>query len=196
MAVSVGTTVAARREERERVLRVLRGQERALRARGLTRLALFGSIARGDIGPDSDVDLLIEVDAAHRFGLFAFLDLKNDLAGLLGRPVDLGFPDAMRPRLRAAVLGEAVEGVLIAAPRDPRIVLEQMLEAINDIAQILAGRSLQGLCRRSSDQACGGALHRDRLRGLAAPPAEPERSPPRDSVAENRRHRQRAATRR
>jgi predicted nucleotidyltransferase len=109
MAVSVVTTVAAGRKERERVLRVLRGQERALRARGLTRLALFGSIARGDLGPDSDVDLLIEVDAAHRFGLFAFLDLKNDLAGLLGRPVDLAFADAMRPRLRAAVLGEAVE---------------------------------------------------------------------------------------
>jgi predicted nucleotidyltransferase len=109
MAVSVDTTVATGREERERVLRVLRGHERALRARGLTRLALFGSIARGDLGTDSDVDLLIEVDAAHRFGLFAFLDLKNDLAGLLGRPVDLAFADALRPRLRAAVLRDAVD---------------------------------------------------------------------------------------
>jgi predicted nucleotidyltransferase len=73
------------------------------------RLALFGSTARGDRGPKSDVDLLIEVDAAQRFGLFAFLDLKNDLAGLLGRPVDLAFADAMRPRLRATVLRDAVE---------------------------------------------------------------------------------------
>lgn len=109
MAVSVETTTAGGRDERERVLRVLRGQERALRARGLTRLALFGSMARGDLGPDSDVDLLIEVDPERRFGLFAFLDLKDDLAGLLGRPVDLAFADAMRPRLRAAVLKDAVE---------------------------------------------------------------------------------------
>ena len=78
-------------------------------ARGLTRLALFGSTARGDLGPQSEVDLLIEVDHASPFGLFAFLDLKNDLSGLLGRPVDLAFADAMRPRLRDAVLRDAVE---------------------------------------------------------------------------------------
>jgi predicted nucleotidyltransferase len=78
-------------------------------ARGLTRLALFGSTARGDLGPESDVDLLIEVDAASRFGLFASLDLKDDLADLLGRPVDLAFADAMRPRMRAAVLRDVVD---------------------------------------------------------------------------------------
>lgn len=109
MAASTEITTAARFDERERVLKALRRHESELRARGVIRLALFGSTARGDVAPGSDVDLLIEVDAASRFGLFAFLDLKNDLAGLLDRPVDLAFPDAMRPRLRAAVLREAVE---------------------------------------------------------------------------------------
>jgi predicted nucleotidyltransferase len=109
MAVGVQTTTDAAHGERERVLRVLREQERELRARGLTRVALFGSTARGDLGPTSDVDLLIEVDGACRFGLFAFLDLEEDLAVLLGRPVDLAFPDAMGPRLRAAVLRDTVE---------------------------------------------------------------------------------------
>jgi predicted nucleotidyltransferase len=109
MAASTETATAARSDERERVLEILRGHESELRARGVNRLMLFGSTARGDVEPGSDVDLLIEVDAASRFGLFAFLDLKNDLAGLLGRPVDLAFPDAMRPRLRTAVLREAVE---------------------------------------------------------------------------------------
>jgi uncharacterized protein len=108
MAASVETITAAL-EERARVLGVLRGHERELRARGLTRLALFGSTALGDLGPSSDVDLLIEVDPAHPFGLFAFVDLKADLAAILGRPVDLAFPDAMRPRLREAVLRDAVE---------------------------------------------------------------------------------------
>jgi hypothetical protein len=42
--------------ERERVLRILRQQEPTLRARGVTRLRLFGSMARGEAGPDSDVD--------------------------------------------------------------------------------------------------------------------------------------------
>ncbi len=96
-------------EERARVLGVLRRHERELRARGLTRLALFGSTARGDLGAESDVDLLIEVDPAHPFGLFAFVDLKADLAAILGRPVDLAFPDAMRPRLRETTLRDAVE---------------------------------------------------------------------------------------
>jgi uncharacterized protein len=108
MAASTEIT-ADRVDERERVLEALRRHENELRARGVRRLMLFGSTARGDVGPGSDVDLLIEVDAASRFGLFAFLDLKNDLAGLLGRPVDLAFLDAMRPRLRAAVLREAVQ---------------------------------------------------------------------------------------
>ncbi len=108
MAASV-ETITAGHEESARVVRVLRRHQRELRARGLTRLALFGSTARGDPGPSSDVDLLIEVDPARPFGLFAFLDLKNDLAGLLGRPVDLAFPDAMRPRLREIVLRDAVE---------------------------------------------------------------------------------------
>ena len=109
MSASRETRVDARLGERERVLGILRQHEAELCGRGLTLLALFGSTARGDRGPESDVDLLIEVDPASRFGLFAFLDLKNDLAGLLGRPVDLAFPDAMRPRLRAAVLRDAVE---------------------------------------------------------------------------------------
>jgi predicted nucleotidyltransferase len=105
----VERTTAGVPRERERVLQVLRRHEQELRARGLTRLALFGSTARGDLGPQSDVDLLIEVDHASLFGLFAFLDLKNDLSSLLGRPVDLAFADAMRPRLRDAVLRDAVE---------------------------------------------------------------------------------------
>lgn len=109
MAASVETTTSSGLQERQRVVDVLRQHEHELRARGLTRLAVFGSSARGDVGPKSDVDLLIEVDPGHRFGLFAFLDLKDDLARLLGRPVDLAFLDAMRPRLRAAVLQDAVE---------------------------------------------------------------------------------------
>ncbi|HZA66412.1 MAG TPA: nucleotidyltransferase domain-containing protein [Geminicoccaceae bacterium] len=53
---------AAARAERERVLRILREEAPRLRARGITTLSLFGSIARGEAVPKSDIDLLIETD--------------------------------------------------------------------------------------------------------------------------------------
>jgi predicted nucleotidyltransferase len=109
MGARLESISAAAPKERERVLQVLRQHKGDLQARGVKRLALFGSMARGDLGPKSDVDLLIEVDPAEPFRLFAFLDLKADLAALLGRPVDLAFPDAMRPRLREVVLRDALE---------------------------------------------------------------------------------------
>jgi predicted nucleotidyltransferase len=56
--------------ERERVLRILREQAPQLRARGITHLSLFGSMARGEAGPESDVDLLIEIESAAKVGLF------------------------------------------------------------------------------------------------------------------------------
>ena len=54
--------------ERERVLRLLRAQASEIRHRGVTRLRLFGSTARGDAGPKADVDLLAEVTARKAWG--------------------------------------------------------------------------------------------------------------------------------
>jgi uncharacterized protein len=52
------------------------------------KLALFGSVVRGDFGPASDVDVLVEFEEGHTPG-FAFFDLQEDLADLFGREVDL-----------------------------------------------------------------------------------------------------------
>ena len=98
MASDVRTLDAAL-AERERVLRILREQAPRLRARGITRLSLFGSMARGEAGPDSDIDLLIEVDPAARFGLSDLLDLREKLADRLGRPINFAFASEMRPWL-------------------------------------------------------------------------------------------------
>jgi hypothetical protein len=54
----------------------------------IRRLALFGSVLRGDFGPDSDVDVLVEFESGHRLGL-AFFSLQDELSELLGRKVDL-----------------------------------------------------------------------------------------------------------
>jgi predicted nucleotidyltransferase len=86
--------------ERERVLRILHEEAPRLRARGITRLSLFGSMARGEAGPKSDIDLLIEIESAAKVGFFELFDLQEELGTLLGRPVQFAFGSAMRPWLR------------------------------------------------------------------------------------------------
>jgi hypothetical protein len=63
--------------EREQALRTLRAHAPALRARGVVRLGLFGSIARGEASPDSDVDLLIEIDPQATFTLVELAGLER-----------------------------------------------------------------------------------------------------------------------
>lgn len=78
----------------------------------IRRLALFGSILRGDFGPESDVDVLVEFEPGHVPGL-AFFRMQAELAKILGRKVDLNTPQFLSPYFRAEVLHEA--DVLYAA---------------------------------------------------------------------------------
>ena len=65
-------------------------------------LAVFGSVARGEAGPESDVDLLVEF--TDPVGLFHFLAVKESLEAILGCPVDLATPAALKPQLREAII--------------------------------------------------------------------------------------------
>jgi predicted nucleotidyltransferase len=85
---------------------ILRLHRDELRRLGVKSLALFGSVARDEGQPQSDVDLLVEF--GHPVGLFEFIDVKQFLEGLLGCSVDLGTARSLRPRLRDRVLREAV----------------------------------------------------------------------------------------
>lgn len=69
---------------------------------GVSSLALFGSVARGDAGPDSDVDVLVEF--RRPIGLLRFGALQAELEDLLGRRVDLVEPAALHPALREGIL--------------------------------------------------------------------------------------------
>lgn len=73
---------------------------------GVASLMVFGSVARGAAGPDSDVDVLYELVPGRRLG-WEVEDLDDDLVEVLGRRVDLVAKTALHPRLRAAVLAEA-----------------------------------------------------------------------------------------
>ena len=77
-----------------------------IRALGVERLALFGSVVRGEARPDSDVDVLVEFD--HPVGLFAFGRLQDRLGEILGCRVDLATPGSLHPSLRESILAEAV----------------------------------------------------------------------------------------
>ena len=72
----------------------------------IRRLALFGSVLRGDLGPDSDIDVLVEFDPNHIPGL-AFFAMQRELAQILGREVDLNTPQFLSPYFRQQVQDEA-----------------------------------------------------------------------------------------
>jgi predicted nucleotidyltransferase len=77
----------------------------------ITELAVFGSALREDFRPDSDVDVLVTFSADARWGLFDMVRMKDDLAGILGREVDLvtrrGVEQGRNPLRRQAILSSA-----------------------------------------------------------------------------------------
>lgn len=73
---------------------------------GITRLEVFGSVSRGDDRPDSDIDILYELNPGARLG-WNIENLADELAELFGRPVDLISRRALHERLRPSVLAEA-----------------------------------------------------------------------------------------
>jgi hypothetical protein len=84
---------------RQEVLQILHEALPGLRERfGIQELALFGSMARDEAGPDSDVDVLVTFDGRTHFR--AFMGLQFELEAILGTRVDLVTPRAMKPALR------------------------------------------------------------------------------------------------
>jgi predicted nucleotidyltransferase len=73
---------------------------------GVSRLDVFGSVSRGEATPDGDVDVLYELEHGARLG-WDIEELADELAVLLGRPVDLVSRNSLHLRLREKVLGEA-----------------------------------------------------------------------------------------
>lgn len=90
------------------VLQTLRAHEPELRAAGVTRLSLFGSVARGESTPQSDVDLMADFDFSKRLSLLSMVRLEDRLAALLGVKVDLAPADSLKDYVRNDAIREAV----------------------------------------------------------------------------------------
>ena len=73
----------------------------------IKELSLFGSAVRGEMRPDSDIDLLVEFMPDANVSLFGHFDAEEELSRLVGKKVDLVSKTALRGRLRNEILAEA-----------------------------------------------------------------------------------------
>ena len=92
---------------RDEVLALLKQHQAELSAFGLRRLALFGSVARNEAGPDSDIDVLVEFDGETTFSRYA--KLYDRLEEILPCRVDLAIASSVRSVLREGVEEDAYE---------------------------------------------------------------------------------------
>jgi uncharacterized protein len=100
---------------RSEILQELAAHRDELTRMGVKTLAVFGSVARDEARPDSDVDLLVEFLGPATFN--GYMDLKFFLEDLLGHPIDLVTRKSIRPRLKTQIESEAfyVQGLPVVS---------------------------------------------------------------------------------
>jgi hypothetical protein len=93
-------------KDKAAVLSILKEKQSEIAGRfSVRRIGLFGSFARGEAGPDSDVDILVEFNKPT---FDNYMDLKFYLEEVLNHPVDLVIHDAVKPRLKPIIEKEVV----------------------------------------------------------------------------------------
>jgi predicted nucleotidyltransferase len=93
----------------ETIITRLRDLAPAIKAQGVTRLAVFGSRARGDASADSDLDILVDTTSAEQsppFDLFKVLHLIEDATGI---PTQVSMRELLKPRIAERIADDLVE---------------------------------------------------------------------------------------
>jgi predicted nucleotidyltransferase len=94
--------------DRDQVIATLRAHERELRQRGVRHAALFGSVARKQARPASDIDIMIELDPEVPVDLFEYVAITQYLADLFAARVDVANCGSLKPMVRPYAERDAV----------------------------------------------------------------------------------------
>jgi uncharacterized protein len=94
--------------DKHEIIARLKENEAALKAQGVAHAALFGSVARGDHRPDSDIDIMIELDPAARVTMFDYVDIKEYIEGLFQGRVDVVNREGLKPFVRPRAASDAI----------------------------------------------------------------------------------------
>ena len=94
--------------DRQQILSRLRDHEASLKARGVAHAALFGSRARGDAGPESDIDILVDIAPETRMDVFGYVGIVQAIADLFDSPVDVANRQALKAHVRPEAERDAI----------------------------------------------------------------------------------------
>ena len=90
------------------VIAVLREHEGELRRQGVTHAALFGSVARGDDGPDSDLDIMVQIDPAADVNLYDYVGITQFIGDLFAGRADVSDREMLIGPVRREAEREAI----------------------------------------------------------------------------------------
>lgn len=88
---------------RDEVIATLKAHQPELMAMGILHAGLFGSVARGEQGPESDIDILIDIDANLKMGVFEYAGIKRQVGEFFPVSADVVNKKFLRPYVREAV---------------------------------------------------------------------------------------------
>ena len=94
--------------KRDDIIEKLRECEAELRARGVAHAALFGSVARGDDRPGSDIDIMVEIAPEARMDVFRYIGIVHMIEDLFPARVDVSNRDAQKPHVRPSAERDAI----------------------------------------------------------------------------------------
>jgi uncharacterized protein len=145
---------------RDEAITRIRKHADAIRAEGASALYLFGSLARDEARPDSDIDVFVEVDPLSSFSLLNMSGIRLIIMDELGQDVDITTRDSLHPELKDRILSEAVQVIpasdspsvamsehskMAKAPRNTRIVIDEMIDHIDFILATTKDRAMDDL---------------------------------------------------
>lgn len=111
---------------------------------GVRELALFGSAVRGEMRPDSDIDVMVEFDPAARVGIFKFESLVEGLEALVGRKINMVTKRGLKPWVRQGFSGPGIVCGIRLPTDSTSSPPARKVEPLNRLSPDLRGRHPEG----------------------------------------------------